>query len=172
MKIGDYRFTRILMSFVLVLALILGGQRLWQAYGVDRPLNEAIADVPGVLSCHMDDQSGVIAVKLERDADLGAGVVELERVIARYSKDRLEVRDQRDDHLRNALASVRFQLEEGMHTGLYSDMLDRVDSRLSPLGVSYRLAIDEDRLYVSIWNGDAYLHEMIWRPQGRTPVEG
>lgn len=169
MTIGEFKISRIVIAFAAVLALIVGGYRLYQWRAIDVPIDAALSAIDGVTGYRLsEDPPRTVIVELGEVRDLGSTVRELERVIARYHPGaELKIEDQRDDRLTRAYAAIRFQLEEGLETGRYTAMLTGVRSELNGTGISEQLSIDDRWLYVTLRSGNRYLYEMITRPHQR-----
>lgn len=159
----------IVLVFVSVLGLAIASESLLHAQRVAKPLQEALAALPGVEDVVIDGrgEKGSIRVKLTSNADLLTVYPQMQDLVADYvngDTNVLSVVDERDDVLQATYRNLRFIIEEGMLTGELTRVPSAVADAAEQVQLSHHMvAIDNDHVYVQLYRDDAYLYEIIPR---------
>ena len=166
MKWLDIKWIHLLVGFVATLALLFVLHIVWQRAGIERPLVQILEQDPAVRSVQVVAQGRGVNVIIE----LGE-VERLAEVIIRLSsiahKTQTNIRslkfsDNSTPELDEAYYGLHMALYEGISTGHYVDMSDRVRQHVMDLGLHYsRLEIDQSDIYLQLHSEGGYLYRVV-----------
>ncbi|MCR3922970.1 MAG: hypothetical protein NUK65_10735 [Firmicutes bacterium] len=167
----NFKWPVAVLVFILTLGISVGAVLVRQRQMVNEPLLKRINELENVRTVELrqEDDLQVVVVQLNHVADLSLAYQELQKVITTMLKQdnyRLELVDERDSSLTEAMSAVRLALYEGEQRGNFTEINDYVASTLADLNVAdHRIAIDKENIYFQMRNGDSYLYEIIAREQ-------
>lgn len=151
------------------LVVFLGGQMAMGYFTVDQPMAKALQGRPGVVKYEIDKQSQplVIRVQLAPNADLKSVYDGLTRDLSNImsKKDfKLEVMDNRDQVLDQALYTMHYAIEEGLTRGNFTEMSSNIQQNVRAENLdSYSLWVDEQHVYLQLRHGDHALFQIYDR---------
>ncbi len=169
MHINGFRLAVIGVAVLFTLAVLMAGQHLVENRTVDQPLEELYRAHPAVETFAINEtpEQLEISIKLKRIDNLPQSYRELEektRAILGDRQFRLTVEDERNRDLEEVYYHLHYDLEEGVATGHFSMMAERVEKKARALGVGkYKLYVDENYVYLALYQEDGYLYELIPR---------
>lgn len=176
MRVFGMRVSIILLVFVLALGGFVTGRHLFFQQQVRAPLQERLTAIPGVQGVVLLTPSGLrqgvpvdVRVSLAPGVDLPETYGLIQRELASglgRNLGRVELVDQRDRVLTEALKEMQFALEEGIATGTFRLMAREVEEVARRHQVD-ELDLDMDRhfVYVSLQRDGAYLYHVVPRSQ-------
>lgn len=163
------RIVPIILTAVLSAGLLFGGWFLYKQVVVAGPLEEALREVPGVVSGKpvIDADHVNVHLNLAPDADLREVY---ERIVTQGApaigdrKVRLFIEDSEDAGLETIWSTVLFDVAEAMETRRYS----KIPAALKELEQAYpgfkaSTEIDADNVYITMRRGDAVKHVVLPR---------
>lgn len=174
MSFKGVRLPVVVTILSLTLALLFGARWLYQNQALDRPVELAVRQVPGVVDVRVTDQGDTVkvAVKAADTPQLEEFVASLWRAIdsaGSGSKVQLQISDSRDAALQNAFYSFHFYLQEAVATGHYSDLPARLSQVAEAAHLSRaRVFVGPDYVYLQMHQGDHSLYEVVPRGPLRT----
>lgn len=182
MRVLGMRVSIIILVFFLALGAFLGGRYWFLEQRVRSPLQEQLAAIPGVEEAELVASSGLwqgapvdVRIKLARGVDLPQTYGLIQRELAAGLGPNLgdvELLDQRDPVLADALREMQFALEEGIATGAFRQMAREVEEVARRFQVDdLDLNIDRHFVYLSLQRGEAYLYHVVPRGGDGLPVQ-
>ncbi len=162
----------------VVVAAVTFSVLWWGATGMgwwrqDRPVERVLAQTPEVLSYDVAWQGDILVatVVLAPGVDLPGTFARLDQQLSHIlgeRKFRLLVNDGRNGELAETYRVMRLYLEEAVASGRYTWAEQKVREIASQHGLDWaRLSIDEERLYLELQDGTAYLYAVVARhPMG------
>lgn len=159
----------IILAFVGVLGLAVLGDSLVHGQRVVDPLVEELNALPGVESAIIDGRGddASVTVHLGEAIDLVTVYPQLVAITERYLTDadeHLRLVDRRNDELEAVNHRMRFIVEEGIATGGFTRMVDTLLQASDEAGIArLDVYIDGDNVYLQLYDGDAYLYEVVSR---------
>lgn len=156
---------------LLALAMLFIGQDLYDRYGVEKPLNQAIASVAQGASVQYrkDGPRTVVEVSQAKLVDLGDSYRHILKVSReRFGQNvRVQIGDQPDIEVEKVWAELQFPVYQGIATGNYTEMKKQADGLIgNPGNVSAKLSMDNENVYVQIEKGDYYIYRVVPRDYG------
>lgn len=162
MKLSVREFFVMLVVAVGTIAILWGGQRIYQNSAVRSPLLRSVEGVRGVQIAKLTRQ-GTLNVRLKRSANLMATYQAIE-ARAKESLPRapqLVIINAGDGQL-NALANrVRLMVAQGEATGQYVAMSQQIRHFASAQGVRSSIALGNYNVFVSLHAGSHYVDQVI-----------
>lgn len=169
MYVKGYRVDMALLGAVVALVLLAGTLRLTQLVTVERPLAQALAKHPDILTSTIssDGDKTVISVELVSVRDLQTTYLsihgELERVMDRRGFV-VVVRDRRTPFLDELYHQFHLYLYEALATGNFGELPRYLEELSARTGVSHRLSVNDRHVFVQLHSGEDYLYQVIRRP--------
>lgn len=173
----NFKWPVAVLAFALTLGLAVGVVLLRQRQLVKEPLLERLASLADVenVELRQEEEQLVVLVKLAYVRDLASTyqtlAAELNTLLEPASY-RLELVDERNSSLTDALFTVSLALYEGEQRGNFTKMSQAIAATLTDLQVAeHRVTVDHDYIYLQMKNDDAYLYEVVAREQRRKEGE-
>lgn len=176
----DLRIPLIIAVFVFVVTLGVGARSLYYEMRVVDPVASIAHDVPGVHSVEVTAGRGGlkdVVVKLDDEIRLEEVYLEVERRAAERlgaSFGRIVLRDRRTPELAEGFYRIHYALQEGITTGRFSEMAEKVEEALSDAGlVEHRIFVGERHLFVQLHAPSGhYLYEALPRVYSQAMAVG
>lgn len=172
----------VVAAFLAVVALGVGGHRLYYELRVADPVASLASELPGVRAVEIAPAAGGmkdVVIELEDDVRLEEVYEEVERRAEERlgtSFGRLVLRDRRTPELLDGFYRIHFALQEAIVTGRFSHMAQEVDEALEEAGFEkYRIFVGDRHVFVQIHAPTGgYLYEALprARPAARAGGEG
>lgn len=156
-----------IVAFAAVFGLAVLGDALLHGRSVAAPLVAELEGAPGVAAVHLAGRGDAaeVTVTLAADADLASLYPAIVAAVDRHlGSAPIRLVDARNELLQALSGTLRFIIEEGIATGQFTAMASRVAEQVAQAdGVTCRLQIDSDNVYLHLRVDDAYLYEVIPR---------
>jgi|SRR5690606_19605966 len=166
MDFSKFNITKILISFVLTLGVLLAGWLVYQELGIIKPVRKDIMAIAGVRRAEVDATAG----KLSITVDLGEVeriqpfYQEIKEVLPEAALNSLTFSDHRNAYLTGLWLRHRFALEEAAVNGNFTAMRQLIQDDLSGEDIDYWfLEIDGENLYFQIHDDGYYLYAVVPR---------
>lgn len=160
---------RIALAFVVALAVLMGAYEVWQLERVDRPLLSAVRSVPGVGGARLEESADgevLIAVELKPVEDLRATYLDIEEAAHRVLGGRpfaVSVAGTVGPTLAEDFRLVRLAVAEGVETGRYTAMAEKVAEIAAQAGAQGRVDVDGRFVFVQVVRGGQAAYEVVPR---------
>jgi hypothetical protein len=164
----------IALVLVVCLGFLFGARWVYQNQALNRPLEQAIGAVPGVLDVAVTQRSDalVVRVRVGETPRLEEFVSALSRVILAVEGDqRVELRlsDSRTESLQDVYYDFHFHLQEAAATGRYSALPARLEEVAASNRLTrYRVFVGPEYVYVQLHQEAASFYEILPRDPGRS----
>ncbi|WP_374713704.1 hypothetical protein [Symbiobacterium terraclitae] len=173
MNLRQLRWPVVLAALVVTLGGLFGGGHLVRSRTVDQPLAAALSGVDGLESYRVERVGDIQEIVLlpGPGADLKETYRAAERQVRQILKDAphaIVVADRRGESLSAVADRLDLYVAEGVATGAYAAMADRIAAEVAPIGAEAEVAVDSRRVYVAVRLGDEYLYSVVDRPALRT----
>lgn len=171
MEFQGIRIKYVILAFLFVLALLFGGQMVYQKIGYNQPVRQVLEAHPGIESFEIDNEAPVmrILVKLERTDNLMNEYQQLNRRLWAANSGRpyeLVIEDERNAALDNALHKSQFAVYQAIIQGNFPEMVQVVDSHAREAGAEARVFVDNRNVYIQMETADHYLMSVVPRTTG------
>ncbi len=168
MRNHDIKIILVLLALLVTLGLLLGGQKIYQARMIERPV------VTRLLTLHYVDEAALVnskgmntlQVHIKQAGNLKQKYQEIDQIMAdQYAKRNYEIdiSDRRDPFLQKQLDKLELALYEAIAQNRYMELEQRFAAAAGKGDFEYQLQIDQQKLYVQISRGDKFLYEIIDR---------
>lgn len=166
MRYNEYKIALILLALLLTLGVLLGGQKLYNANLIEKPLVNELSALSCVESASVDKVEDIyqIEVRIRQAGDLQNEYQEIDKIIAARVNGRpykIAFSDKRDQFLHNQLQQMQLAIYEAIAHSTYLDLQQRFADAAARDHFAYRLQIDRQQLYVQMSRDDNFLYEII-----------
>lgn len=166
---GDFRILVALMTLILTLGILIGGYSLYTVYGIKKPVENRIAALASVSAVQIEKEKNqyYVEVKLGQVGDLQSVYTSLEEATNHRMAQgnyELKILDHRNDRLTELYGRLQPAIQQAIARQEYVWLDTRLSQETESLGMTYRLLVDEDNLYLQIADGSYYLYEIVERP--------
>lgn len=177
MEFQGIRIKFVILAFLLVFALLFGGQMVYQKIGYNQPVRQILEEHPGIESYEIDDEAPVarIAVKLERTDNLMDDYQQLDRRLWVANAGRpyeLVVQDERSAALNDALHKSQFSVYQAIIQGNFPEMVQVIESNAREAGAEAKVFVDNRNVYIQMDTADHYLMSVVPRTIGTDGSDG
>lgn len=172
MNLQNLRWPVILAAMAATLAVLFGAGFVVKSQTVEEPLRAAYAKSPVVETSNIERQGDkyVIKVKFKDVPDFAPAYGDLHDETEKLLKDTpfaIQVEDHRNPKLELTFRRVNLYVQEALATGQFSAMADKVEAEAAKAGLTARLEVDNDRVFVQMHDSDAYLYSVAERSQAQ-----
>ncbi|ACX51772.1 hypothetical protein Adeg_0624 [Ammonifex degensii KC4] len=169
MQWHNLRWKVSILTFLLALALLWGGQWFYDRYGFQHSLAEALAKEPLVAGYEVKSEADrwLVEVRLRAvPTDLPTFYRHLEQKIGEAMGRRpfaLQLTDQRDKTLEEVYYRSQFPIYQALAQGCFTDMAREVERYAAESGAQARIYLDDRNLYLTLSHQDHFLVAVIPR---------
>lgn len=169
MPLQQWRIPTIVAATLITLALLLGGQHLYEKYFVKDSLDRQIAKVAAVeeLRVAKDEKPPAVYVRISHIQDMQTDYQELtETIRKRLGSDyRVVLLDNRSSRLQSLYVQCSFAIQEAITTGNFQAMQKEVSKLADANNVQDNLSVDSYNVYLELRDeqDSNYLYEVIPR---------
>jgi hypothetical protein len=166
MDFPKFNPAKIVLTFVLTLALLLGGRFAYQEFGVMGPLKKSLSSAPVVKEAVIFSEGNktVIQIELGKVSSLQTAIKEITGLLPMDDGYVLAIEDRRNEYLTRLWQENRFALEEAAVRGNLTEMQALLNKNLAQAQLdSWAVEVDEQNLYLQLHVGEHYLYETVAR---------
>lgn len=160
------RYPVIVGIVVIVLALLFGGQWVYNKYVVERPVVDAL-NLPEVESTKFIEDTGTVVVKLKEVENLKETYWKIQEKIQGNNKAadlKLVITDNRSQELEDAFYVSQFAVHQAIMRGDFISMYDNIRTVASDFRLDrYAVYIDSENVYLQFHRNGNNLYEVISR---------
>ncbi|MDF2628750.1 MAG: hypothetical protein K0R39_2581 [Symbiobacteriaceae bacterium] len=172
MNLQNMRWPVMVAVMATTLAVLFGAGYVVKSQTVEEPLKAVYAKSAVVETSAVQRQGDkyVITVKFKEVPDFASAYDELRLETEKVLKETpftIKVEDQRNAKLEQSFRRMNLYVQEALATGQFAAMADRVEAEAAAAGLTARLAVDNEHLFVQMNDGGAYLYSVAER--GVTP---
>jgi hypothetical protein len=168
------------VALITTLAILVGGQLLWQKFAVAKPLDKLLQDVDGVVTATQSDVKGgkdnmvLIDVTLQNVNNLQNTYTEIDAGAKRILGSKpytVAIHDKRNGELEQFYYSIHYFVQEAIFTGNFSQMAQRVKEQSQAQGIDTRIYVDTRFVFVQMQQGDGQMYVVVPRPTASAEVK-
>jgi len=168
LRLDDIRINVVVVVFIVVLGLAMSLQYFIHKKAVIEPIYQAFANIDGVESVELQEQDGriILMLALTEVEQLHTLAAEIGETAARFSQPiRILFKDRPNETLKAAYDQMHFALEQGIATGYFVEMAERIAELAGKYQVDYALRIDGNYVYLQLHDGGNYLYKVVSRQE-------
>jgi hypothetical protein len=163
-----FKIKAVIISLVIGLICLFGGQWLYGKYGYQQSLQQALERHPQVAGFKAAEQGGKIAVtvRLKSASNLMVNYKEIEHAVTDALGSRpfiLRLDDNRDASLEAAFYRSQFVIYQALAQGSFKDMESEVSEHARAVGASAQIYLDNENVYLAFNKGDRFLAAVVPR---------
>jgi hypothetical protein len=171
---NEFKFIIAIAALAVASTIFFGGYWLYHQYGIDRPLTEKIEGIAGVKKVTINNKERQLSIEVSMKYvdNLQTKYDEIQEVMDSELKDgqyQLTIKDQRNAKLQKAYENVQLAVYEAIANNQYLWLKEQMKPELK--GMTYRIFVDEDRLYIQMKDGDHFLYKVIDRQKENSVVK-
>lgn len=168
-----------IIALAATLLVLFGGQTIWHAFAVAKPLDNAFEAIDGVQSVtwnkEKDDQAAVVLqVSLDQVANLQTTYLDIQeraKNILGKSAFRIVIHDNRNPELEQIYHEMHYHIQEAIATGRFGDMAGQISEQAIAAGADAQVYVDAANVYLQLSRGDADLYRVVPRTNALTGVK-
>jgi|GEM_PF-431693 len=162
------------LALVLTLAVLFGGQLLWNKYAVANPIYEVLQTINGIESVSIGrmNQQGKnmdevkIYVTLSDVQNLQKMYGELTAGLQQVNSGKkydIVIQDSRTPELEKFYYSIHYYLQEAIVNGNFASMTERIEAKANDAGVVAQIYVDTKNIYLTLTKETANMYVVIER---------
>ncbi|HBS59889.1 MAG TPA: hypothetical protein DEA44_11545 [Firmicutes bacterium] len=167
------------LAVCFTVALLFGGQLLWQKLAVAQPLDKAFLNISGVTKTTWDNQgkSGEpvkIYVTLQNVANLAKTHDELNnqaKKVLGKKPFKIVLQDNRSAELEQFNYEVQYMVQEAIVTGRFSVMEENLAAKARARNIDLQIYVDGESVYLQTAKDTAQMYVIIPRTGGKSGGE-
>ncbi|MEA1962544.1 MAG: hypothetical protein U9N81_14980 [Bacillota bacterium] len=168
MKKGDFKVLWFGLALVISLGLFTGSYRLYQDRMIEKPVITKIDTFSNVENVEIEKNHDgyFVEVNIQTVGDIKEDYKQIDKVVNSSIKKNYDIHlvDQRDNELQTALDEFQIEIYEALAKNNYVWLQEQLKDLAVTQNYEYNLYLDEERLYIQLEKGDAFLYEVINRP--------
>ncbi|MDS1029049.1 hypothetical protein RDV78_00850 [Bacillota bacterium LX-D] len=168
MKIKDLRLHLIIFYTCLFLILLLAGHEVYERYYVQHSLVDKINSIAGVQKVVVikSKENLTLNITLGTVDDLNSTYQQIKNsiVLPKKIKTEIKLKDKRNNRLSNIWNESKFIIYEALEKGNFTKMKSDLKIMMGSSGLDkWEVSIDNNNIYVGMYDGSNYLYEIIPR---------
>jgi len=176
MKKGELRIVVVLLAMILTVAILFGGYTAYNVYGVEKPLEAKLSDLPAVSSVSMEKEKKGYDIKLQLGAveNLKSAYTQIENTLGQHFKAgdyELQIIDNRNEKLDSFYLQMQPAVQQSAAKCEFVWLDAYLAEKCRELGLTYNLMVDGKNIYIQIVDGPYYLYEVVARADVSTLPE-
>ncbi|MCX7780552.1 MAG: hypothetical protein N2491_06510 [Negativicutes bacterium] len=169
----------VLATIMLTVAVLGGGQLLWQKYAVAKPLDTVLQGIDGVAKVAHDggsrkDDTVKIYVTLQHAANLQktyTAIMEVAGNALGGKRFKVIVADTRTPELEQLSYLVQPHIQEAVATGMFTQMASYIQEQAAAKNVAAQVFIDSANIYLKLAKDGAELYQIVPRLPDKREVK-
>lgn len=168
MRLKDLRISFIIIAIFVSLALLLGGQFLYQKYYVEQPLFKILHETKAVKNLKYDQNQpqAVLQVEFGDVGNLKESYTRVEEKAEQVLGHPVPIKvvDHRSQDLSQVFDNSQFAVYEAIMNGNFTVMAKTVAEQAGLAHLDrYAVYVDRNNVYIQLHKGNYYLYEVISR---------
>lgn len=162
------------LALVITLAILFGGQLLWNKYAIAKPINHMFQNVNGVEAVTLgqlneqgkNNEKVRIYVRLNNVPDLQKTYGEITdglKQIDSGKKYDIVIQDKRTPELEDFYYRIHYYVQEAISTGSFAAMAERIEAKANHAGVAVKTYVDTQNIYLKMTKADAEMYVVVAR---------
>ncbi|NLB89142.1 MAG: hypothetical protein GX790_07965 [Syntrophomonadaceae bacterium] len=172
MKNSEFRIAVAIIALITVFGLLWGGFTLYKKLRVEEPLTKGLREIKAVSSVSVTkDKVYVIEVKLDKVEDIQSVYQSLIKAIEGTLKENeyeLVILDNENKVLKDLYKELQPVIYEGLANNGFVWLDETLAKTVKGDVIIYDLFVDEENLYIQLFNGDYYMYKILPRPSAIT----
>ena len=170
MNSKNYNWLLSAVAVVLTLAVLSGGQMLWQRFTVVQPMDKLLQGIDGVTKSSWEegkkDDTVQIYITLSETKNFPKTYSAIHDGAKRILGSRpfkVNIADSRSDELEQFYHKIHYQLHEAVFTGNFSLMAEKIQKLADESGITARVYVESKTVYVQLTKGQNELYAVVTR---------
>lgn len=165
---SQIRIKTVIVAFIVTLGILLCGYYFYNNYYVKNGLQEQISQVVEVeeeIEIAEQEYPPTVYIRLSEIKDLQDVYLKIEEIVYQNlgSEYRIVFLDERNDKLSELYDKCSFVIQEGIATGKFQEMYNKIQELAELEGVKCHLIMDSSNIYLELKDDQGYLYEVIPR---------
>ncbi len=163
----NYRWSIVVITIIVTLSILFGGQFLWQQFAIAKPMSQIAKGIDGVESAVLEknaqnDPFVRVNVTLNHVSNLQATYKALnDRIfnVLGHKKYKITVNDSRTPELEHLYYTIHYYIQEAIFTGNFGLMAERIKTTADASGITAQIFVDAKNVYLQLsnTNGEMYI---------------
>lgn len=165
MHVSRIRILPTISALILTFAVLFGGFQVYKNYELVRPLVTELRHIPAVESVQVQTtgQSPAVYLKLGPVPDLQTSYATISSDVTTTlgTPVAIYLQDKSTPFLRNLYEGMQPTLREDIAKSDYTQMIASMQGMATRAGVSCRITMNAQDIFVQLTKGDAYLYDIV-----------
>jgi len=171
MDLRNRRWLMVIGIVMMTVAVLGGGQMLWQKFAVSKPLDTVLQGINGVEKVVREnggkkEDPVKITVTLKNAENLQktyTGIIEGSAGVLGGKKFKIAITDTRSAELEQFSYAVQPHIQEAMATGAFTQMVGKINELAAAKGIAVQIFIDNRNIYLQLSKDGAELYHVTAR---------
>lgn len=177
MEKGNIKIVTVLIVLGISLGLLLGVQKYYNNSFVKEPVKQSLEQLSFVESVDASQVNGIYdyRVQIKKYGNVQYEYQKVDELIAADLEGKeyqFTLLDHRSPKLQKDLEDLQLSIYEAMAKNNYLWLDEIFRQKAAANGFSYKLYIDDERLYIQLKDQDAFLYEIIERSSPQSEETG
>lgn len=170
----NYNWVAGCLVLVITLAILFGGQLLWNKYAIAKPISDLFKNIDGVESATLgrltdqgkNNEKIKIYVKLSNVPDLQKAYQEITDGLNQIDSGKkydLVIEDKRTPDLERFYYDIHYYIQEAISTGNFAAMAERIETKADTAGITAKVYVDTQNVYLQMTKAGAEMYVVIAR---------
>lgn len=173
---SEFRIAISIITLILVLAISFSGFYLYKRLGINEPLQKKLQSIEGVdrVSLEQRGQTYNVSVHMKRVDNIQQAYQEINQAVSdslpkhNYS---LTLTDEPNHKLESFMQHMQPAIYESLSNNRFIWLDEEIARRTAEQGVSYKLFVDQEKLFIQLEDKDAYIYQVIDRSTETKAIE-
>lgn len=170
------RLTIVLAAIIITLVILGCGQLIWQHLAINKPLENELKRIDGITSFYINgskiNDKKILNVTFQNVNNLQKTYHAINKAASNILGEHqfnIVVHDNRDTELEAIYYEIHLFIQEGIATGKFSEMAEHIKQTAMIYGVSSKVYVDNENVYLSLQKSDKGMYIVI--PRSSSPPE-
>lgn len=166
----QYNWLVSVVAIVATLAVLAGGQMVWQRFAVAQPLDKLFQGVDGVAKASWEEgkKDDVVQIYITL-----ANVNNLQKTYSAINDGakrilgtkpfKIHIEDKRTPELEQFYYNVHYHIQEAVATGNFSIMVERVQKQAADAGVAAKIIVEAKVVYLQLAKDGGEMYVVVPR---------
>lgn len=167
----NYRWSIVGLTIIVTLAVLFGGQFLWQQLAIAKPMSQIAQGIDGVESAFLEknsqnDSTVKINVTLAHVTNLQTTYKALnDRIfnVLGHKKYKIIINDSRTPELEQLYYSIHYYIQEAIFTGNFGLMSEKIQSKATASGSNAQVFVDAKYVYLQLSSQNSNMYIVVPR---------
>lgn len=168
MQFGRIKIPVIIIVFISTMIILYGGESIYYQYNFEKPVEKAFKSMDEIKDIKLLNKNHRLNLQLELSQidNLQSTYTEIQSKAEKIFGTKpfeIIISNKVDNSLDNVFYYIQFDIFEAIEKGDYSKMITQIEKKSQQAGVTSKVYIDNDNLYLQMEHKNNYLYKIFPR---------